>query len=85
MASLSLRGKLTICCIVGQLLSPVHTLPLQAEETGSASTTQGPVVLQEKTRGNLSPPEEHLIESLLYDLRLRYVELSKLAAVDLKP
>jgi hypothetical protein len=38
------------------------------------------VMLQEKTKGNLSPPEEHLIESLLYDLRLRYVERSKLAS-----
>lgn len=34
-------------------------------------------MLQEKTRGNLSPPEERLIESLLYDLRLRYVERGK--------
>lgn len=34
-------------------------------------------MLQEKTKGNLSPPEERLIESLLYDLRLRYVERSK--------
>ncbi len=34
-------------------------------------------MLQEKTKGNLTPPEEKLIESLLYDLRLRYVELSK--------
>jgi hypothetical protein len=32
-------------------------------------------VLQEKTRGNLSPDEEHLLESLLYDLRMRFVEL----------
>ena len=36
-------------------------------------------MLQEKTRGNLSQPEERLIESLLYDLRLRYVERSKAA------
>lgn len=46
MASLNLRGALTTCCIVAQLLSPVQTLPLQAEETGSASTTQGPVAPQ---------------------------------------
>lgn len=52
MASLNLRGVLTICCIVGQFLSPVHTLPLQAEEIGSASTTQGPVAPQlEETQG----------------------------------
>lgn len=37
-------------------------------------------MLQEKTRGNLSAPEERLMESLLYDLRLRYVERNKLAA-----
>ncbi len=34
-------------------------------------------MLQEKTKGNLTPPEEKLIESLLYDLRLRYVEATK--------
>lgn len=47
MASLNLRGVLISCCIIGQLLAPVHTLPLQAEETGSASTTIGPVAQQE--------------------------------------
>ncbi|MEO8213092.1 MAG: DUF1844 domain-containing protein, partial [Myxococcales bacterium] len=31
-------------------------------------------MLEEKTRGNLSPPEARLMESLLYDLRLRYIE-----------
>ncbi|MES1171821.1 MAG: DUF1844 domain-containing protein [Bacteroidota bacterium] len=34
-------------------------------------------MLQTKTKGNLSSPEERLIESLLYDLRLRFVERSK--------
>jgi uncharacterized protein DUF1844 len=34
------------------------------------------VMLEEKTRGNLTPPEEKLISSLLYDLRLRYVEIT---------
>src|SRR4051794_14257719 len=31
-------------------------------------------MLQAKTQGNLTPPEANLVESLLYDLRLRYVE-----------
>ena len=35
------------------------------------------VMLEEKTRGNLSPAEEKLITSLLYDLRLRFVEAQK--------
>jgi len=34
-------------------------------------------MLEEKTKGNLTPPEANLVESLLYDLRLRYVEKSK--------
>jgi Domain of unknown function (DUF1844) len=34
-------------------------------------------MLQDKTRGNLTPAEAKLIESLLYDLRLRYVEALK--------
>jgi rare lipoprotein A len=46
MASLNLRGALIIGCILGQLLSPVQTLPLQAEEVGPASTAQGPVAPQ---------------------------------------
>jgi Domain of unknown function (DUF1844) len=35
------------------------------------------VMLEEKTKGNLSIAEERLMESLLYDLRLRYVEATR--------
>jgi hypothetical protein len=34
-------------------------------------------MLQQKTRGNLSPEEDKLIDQLLLDLKLRYVEASK--------
>ena len=34
-------------------------------------------LLQEKTQSNLTPEEDKLLESLLYDLRLRYVEALK--------
>jgi hypothetical protein len=34
-------------------------------------------VLREKTRGNLSKDEEHLMDSLLHDLRIKYVEECK--------
>jgi hypothetical protein len=34
-------------------------------------------VLEDKTKGNLSAEEEHILESLLFDLRLRYVEALK--------
>lgn len=31
-------------------------------------------MLQEKTRGNLEPAESKLVEDLLYDLRMRFVQ-----------
>ena len=31
-------------------------------------------ILQEKTTGNLTPEESNLLDSLLYDLRMRYVK-----------
>jgi hypothetical protein len=34
-------------------------------------------MLQEKTRGNVTPDEAKLLESLLYDLRLRFVDARK--------
>ena len=35
------------------------------------------VMLEEKTRGNLSAEERQLIEQVLYELRMRYVEVSR--------
>jgi len=34
-------------------------------------------LLEEKTRGNLTAEERQLLEQVLYELRLRYVEASK--------
>jgi hypothetical protein len=34
-------------------------------------------ILREKTRGNLDPGEQKLLEDVLYDLRMRYVEVVK--------
>lgn len=34
-------------------------------------------ILQEKTRNNLNGEEERLLDQALYDLRLRFVEISK--------
>jgi len=35
------------------------------------------VMLEEKTRGNLSHDEEKLLKNILYDLRINYVKQSK--------
>jgi hypothetical protein len=37
-------------------------------------------VLQEKTRGNLTPAESRFLEEVLYELRLSYVEVEKRGA-----
>lgn len=34
-------------------------------------------ILRDKTTGNLEPAEEQLLSSMLYDLRMRYVEVSR--------
>jgi hypothetical protein len=34
-------------------------------------------ILRKKTHGNLEPSEESLLDSILYDLRMRYVELMR--------
>ena len=34
-------------------------------------------MLKEKTNGNLTPEEQHLLEGLLYDLRLKYIDSQK--------
>jgi hypothetical protein len=34
-------------------------------------------ILQEKTRNNLTGEEERLLDQALYDLRLRFIEVSK--------
>lgn len=35
------------------------------------------LVLQEKTRGNLTGAEERLLEQVLHDLQLRFVEIAR--------
>lgn len=34
-------------------------------------------MLQEKTKGNLSSPEAELLEGLIYDLRLKFIEANR--------
>ncbi len=67
-------------------ISVLHHLGLVAEpETGKPATPDLALarqnidileMLQAKTRGNLDPEEDHLLESLLYELRMRFVEVS---------
>ena len=53
MASLNLRGLLAGCCILAQLLSPVQTLSLHAEELSAGSTTQEAAVQEVAEKGGV--------------------------------
>jgi hypothetical protein len=50
---------------------PTHDLPLARQTIDMLG------MLQEKTKGNLTGSEERLLDQVLYDLRMRFVELSK--------
>src|SRR3982750_1335028 len=40
----------------------------------------GPAMLEHRTRGNLDEPEQKLLASLIYDLRVAYVDAQKAAS-----
>jgi hypothetical protein len=61
---------------LGDLESPEGG-PTQPDLAMAQHTIDVIAMLQEKTRGNLNAPEAEFMESLLFDLRLRYVERSK--------
>ena len=50
---------------------PERNLPLARQDIDLLG------LLQEKTKGNLTGEEERLLDSALYDLRMRYIEVSK--------
>ena len=58
----------------GDLPDPMtnETRPLDLD--AAAQLIEIIAMLEEKTRGNLTPDERQLLETVLYELRLRYVE-----------
>jgi len=83
----------TAVTFVGFVLSLAHTAAFHFGDVPDPVSGQpGPVnlaaaqqiidilsLLETKTRGNLSAEERQLMEQLIYELRLRYVEASKSA------
>ena len=51
--------------------SPEKSLPLARQDIDLLG------LLQEKTKGNLTGAEERMLDQALYDLRMRFVEVSK--------
>lgn len=62
---------------LGLVPDPESGTPAEPNLVLARQTIDTLEVLQEKTRGNLDADESHLLESLLYELRMRFVDASK--------
>jgi hypothetical protein len=61
---------------LGEVPNPV-TNTIQQELEGARHTIDLLQMLQDKTRGNLSPEEDRLLESILYELRMKFMSKTK--------
>lgn len=59
---------------LGLVPDPETGKPAPANRALARQTIDTLEILQQKTLGNLDPDEAHLLESLLYELRMRFVE-----------
>ena len=57
---------------------------IPADLTSAHHTLDMLEVIERKTRGNLTPDESRLLEDVLYELRLAYIEVEKRAAARAK-
>lgn len=58
----------------GDIADPSTGAPVEPNLEGAARLIEILAMLQEKTRGNLIPEEAKLVDDLLYELRLRFVQ-----------
>lgn len=63
----------------GDIPDPVTGQPAEANLQAAQQMIDILSLLEEKTRGNLTAEERQLLEQLLYELRLRFVEANKAA------
>ena len=58
----------------GDIADPSTGEQLEPNLVGAAQMIELIALLQDKTKGNLSEPEARLVEDLLYELRMRFVQ-----------
>jgi hypothetical protein len=58
----------------GDLPDPVTGQPVEPNVQAAGHLLEVIAMLQEKTSGNLSPTESKLLDDLLYELRMRFVQ-----------
>ena len=61
----------------GDVPDPVSGQNAQPNLAAAQQMIEILALLEEKTRGNLSAEERQLLEQIVYELRLRFVEISK--------
>ena len=61
----------------GDLPDPVSGEPSEPNLDGAAQMIEILSLLEVKTRGNLTAEERQVLDQLLYELRMRYIEVSK--------
>jgi hypothetical protein len=60
----------------GDLADPLSNEPSEPNLEGAAQMIEILALLDQKTRGNLTAEERQVLEQVLYELRLRFVEIS---------
>ena len=61
---------------LGDLVDPSATQPSEPNLEGAAQMIEILGLLEEKTKGNLSAEERQVLEQVLYELRMRFIEVS---------
>jgi len=61
---------------LGDLVDPVTNQKAPTNLEGAAQMIEILSLLEEKTKGNLSPEERQVLEQVLYELRMRFIEVS---------
>ena len=67
---------------LGDVSDPASGSPLQPNLQAASQMIDILALLEQKTRGNLTAEERQLLEQVLYELRLRFVQVRSSAGVD---
>ena len=62
---------------LGDVADPSTSKPLEPNLEGASQMIEILSLLDQKTRGNLTAEERQVLEQVLYELRMRFVEASK--------
>ena len=69
----------------GDVADPVSGTAAEPNLPAAQQMIEILALLEEKTRGNLTAEERQLLDQILYELRMRYVEAGKEAPADRSP